>query len=173
MADKLYLKERTYGGGRIYDAATGQSQNGIFGRELLPQRTRTLTQGTASGQASKWHLSQRTLAATTFDLLDLYGGLTDYKGAVINFTKIKRIFVAIISPDGTKSLRIGPQNQTHAIQLHWGGTGATVYSTTTTDWELYEPYTGYTVTDAVTDIFPIYNPGAGSVTYTLFILGLG
>jgi hypothetical protein len=173
MADVLYLRERTIGGGRVGDDATGQYQAAVFGKANLPARVRSLTHGTGSGQANKWHLSQRTLATTTFDLLDLAGGLTDYKGAAITFTKIKRVYVAIVDPSSSKSLRVGPQNQSNAGQFGWGGTGATVYQTVYTDWDDYEPYAGWTVTAGTGDIYPIYNPSAGSVTYVLFVLGLG
>jgi hypothetical protein len=173
VADVLYLRERIIGGGRIADATTGQQQNAIYGRTILPARSRSFTHGTGSGQANKWHLSQRTLATTTFDLLDLAGGLTDYKGAAITFTKIKRVYVAIVDPSSSKSLRVGPQNQSNAGQFGWGGTGATVYQTVYTDWDDYEPYAGWTVTAGTGDIYPIYNPSAGSVTYVLFVLGLG
>ena len=113
----------------------------------------------------------RTLAATTFDLIDLAGGLTDYKGATITFAKVKWIYVALSTQDGTNALRIGPQNQANAWQGPWGGTGATVYRTTYTDWEFYRPVTGTTVTAGTGDIFPVYNPGAGSVDYLLWVLG--
>lgn len=172
MADAIYFKTRQLGGGRIEDQSTGQWQVGVFGKNLLPARSRSFTHGSGSGQVNKWHLSQRTLATVTYDNLDLAGGLTDYKGAAITFTKIKYAYIAIISPSSTKSLRVGPQNQSNAATLHWGGTGATVYETFYTDWELYEPYTGFTVTAGTGDIFPIYNPTGSSITYTLFLMGV-
>jgi len=172
MADVLYFKTRTLGGGRIEDSATAQRQMASFGKLLLPARTRSFTHGSGSGQANKWYLAQRTLATVTYDNLDLAGGLTDYKGAAITFTKIKYAYIAIISPSSTKYLRVGPQNQSNAAQLQWGGTGATVYETIYTDWELYEPYTGFTVTAGTGDIFPIYNPTGVSITYTLLLMGV-
>lgn len=172
MADVITLNERTLGGGRIIDSVSGQVLPAIWGKGNLPARTRTFTSGTGNNQVDKFHLSQRTLTATTFDLLDLSGVLTDYKGVAITFSKIKRVYIAIVSPDGTKSLRIGPQNQANAGQFGWGGTGATVYQTIYTDWDDYFPYAGHTVTAGTGDIYPVYNPGASSVTYALLIAGL-
>lgn len=173
MADSLYASYRSLGGGIIRDTVTAQQMPGVFGRGVLPRRVRSFTHGTGANQANKWHLSRRTLATVTFDLLDLAGGLTDYKGAAITFTAIKLVYIAIVDADGTKSLRIGPQNQTGAGQFGWGGTGATVYQTIYTDWEDYRPITGHTVTAGTGDIYPIYNPGAGSVEYAIWVLGLG
>lgn len=172
MADAVSLSVKVLGGGRIVDSVSGQYLPAVFGRGNLPARSRVFTHGTGANQVDKLHLSQRTLAATTFDLLDLAGGLTDYKGAAITLTKLKWIYVAIVSPDGTKALRVGPQNQANAGQFGWGGTGATVYQTVYTDWEDYRPITGHTVTAGTGDIYPIYNPGASAVTYALLVAGL-
>jgi hypothetical protein len=172
VADVLYLRERIIGGGRIADATTGQQQNAIYGRTILPARSRSFTHGTGSGQANKWHLSTRTVGATSFDLIDLAGGLTDHKGAAVTLTKLKRFYLAVVDPSSAKSLRVGPQNQANAGQFGWGGTGATVYQTVYTDWDDYEPYAGWTVTAGSGDVYPVYNPGASPVSYVLFVLGV-
>lgn len=172
MATTLRFGEVVRGGGRIEDAATGQNQQAIFGRGALPSLDQTFTYGTGSGAVNMWYLARRTLATVTFDLLDLAGGLTDFKGAAITFTKIKRVLLVIIDPDGTKTLRIGPQNQSNPFIGPWsGGSGATVYNTVFRKFDQDQPYAGWTVTAGTGDILPIYNPGATSVTYLLWLLG--
>lgn len=173
MADLVTLDSRMLGGGRVIDSITGQYLPAIFGKGLVPTRLRSLTNGTGSNQVNKFHVSQRTLANGASDLLDLAGGLTDYKGAAITFTALKWAYVAIITPNGTKSLRVGPQNQTNAGQFWWGGTGATVYYTAKQDFEYYEPVSGVTVTAGTGDIFPIINQSGVSVTYALLLAGVG
>lgn len=172
MADTIRVNERIIGGGIIRDTTTGKSQTANYGQGALPSRTLAFTNGTADQQVNLWYLAQRTLAATTTDSLDLAGGLTGYGGATLTFTKIKRVYVSIVSPDGTKSLRVGPQGVANAAQLGWGGTGATVYNTVITDLDLVHSYAGWSVTAGTGDILPIYNPGASAVTYAIFILGL-
>lgn len=172
MASALRVNEKVLGGGVIQDTTSLQSQAAAYGRGVLPARGVTFTHGTGNSQANLWYLAQRTLAATTFDLIDLAGSLTGYNGATLTFTKLKRAYISIVSPDGTKSLRVGPQNQSNAAALGWGGTGATVYHTTLTDFELIHPYGGWTITAGTGDIFPVYNPGAGDVTYAIWFLGL-
>jgi hypothetical protein len=172
MATSLRFGEIVRGGGRIQDSATSQAQNAIFGQGVLPSLDQTFSYGTGSGKVNMWYLARRTLATVTFDLLDLAGGLTDYKGAAITFTKIKRILLVVIDPDGTKTLRIGPQNQSAPFIGPWsGGTGATVYNTVFRKFDQDEPYAGWAVTATTADILPIYNPGASSVTYLLWLLG--
>lgn len=173
MADAVTIDARMLGGGRVIDTVTGQFLPAIFGRGLVAARRRSFTSGTGSGQVNKLHVSRRTLAHGASDLLDLAGGITDFKGAAITLTALKWAYVAIIDPDGTKALRIGPQNQSNALQGWWGGTGATVYHTTKTDWEFYEPVAGAAVGAGSTDVFPVINQSGVSVTYALILAGVG
>jgi hypothetical protein len=157
----------------IRDTDTGASQRRSFGAQSVPSLALGLTYGTGNNKANKLYCAKRTLAATTFDLIDLAGGLSDGIGNTLTFTKIKLCLVAIVSPASTKSLRVGPQNQSNPYLGAWGGTGATVYQTIN-QWGIvdYEPLTGHTVTAGTGDILPIYNPGAGSLDYWLLIAGV-
>jgi hypothetical protein len=101
----------------------------------------------------------------------LSGSLTDGLGNVISATKLKLLILSVSSPDGTKAIRVGPRGVSNTIQGPWGGTGATVY-TDVTHWHvLYEPVAGWTVTAGTGDILGLYNPGAGSVTYSILLAG--
>lgn len=157
----------------IMDANAGKSLRIGFGSRSVPELSFSLTYGTGSGQANKLYCAKRTLAATTFDLIDLAGGLDDGIGNTLTFTKIKLALVAIVTPNGTKAVRVGPQAQSNPFPGGWGGTGATVYDTVT-HWMpvIYEPVTGYTVTAGTGDILPIYNPGATSLDYWLLLTGV-
>lgn len=173
MADVLRVGEQILGGGRIFDDSTGQQQPASYGFGVLPETTFSLETGTGSGQANKWYLARRTLAATTYDLLDLAGGLSDYKGNAITLTTLKRALVKVVSADGSKRLRVGPQNQANAAQLGWGGTGATVYADVYDVLDLRHPWAGWAVTAGTGDVFPVYNPTAGSIDYAVWLLGVG
>ncbi len=174
MADVISISTKQLGGGRILDNVTGQYLPIIFGKGSIPSRLRTFTHGTGANQVNKIYATQRTLATVTMDSLDLAGGLTDYKGAAITLTALKWVYISIVSPDGTKVLRVGPQNQAAAGTFGWGSAAvATVYHDFYSDWELYRPITGFTVTATTADIFPIYNPSLTSVTYAIIVAGVG
>lgn len=131
-----------------------------------------LTDGTGSGQANSMWLDERTINASSNDDLDLAGGLTNVYGETITFTAIKVLLIAIDSPDGTKSVRLGPANVSNGWQGPWGGTGATVYETIH-DWSVKSnKYGGWSVTAGTGDILRITNPsGSASVTYRILLIG--
>lgn len=158
----------------IQDGTTGAAIAKTFGKGGVPDLNVLLNFGTGTDQASKAYIAQRPpLAATTFDNLDLAGGLVDGLGNTLTFATLKLALVAIVAPDyATKSLRVGPQGQSNPFLGAWGGTGATVYKAFNV-WDLtvYSPTTGYTVTAGTGDIFPVYNPSAISVDYTILLVG--
>lgn len=127
--------------------------------------------GTGSGQANEmWH-DERTLTTTSTDSLDLAGGLTNGLGVTVTFTKIKLAIIAIDAPDGTKKLRVGPNNTANAWQGWFGGVGANVYEEVL-DWVVHLDFrTGWTVTAGTGDLLIINNPSAGSVTYRILLVG--
>jgi hypothetical protein len=157
----------------IRDGGTGAVLRKKFGLTAsVPALAVDLTYGTTSAKANWMYYASRTVAATTADNLDLSGSLTDGLGNTISATKLKLAVIAIASPDGTKSLRVGPRGVANAAQLNFGGVAATDYQTVTHWWWLYEPVAGYTITAATADIFGVYNPGAGSVTYSVLLAGV-
>lgn len=168
MATSLQFSQGAKLTGTFSDTSSGTVQ--VFSN-VLPGLIPNYTNGTGSFQVNQVYCAQRALAATTFDLLDMAGSLTNL-GGTITFTKIKYLRVEIVSPDGTKVLRVGPQNQSNPVPLGWGGTGATVYREVYYAEEWNMPYAGFTVTAGTGDILPIYNPGATSVTYAILIAGL-
>lgn len=133
--------------------------------------TTSLTFGTGSQQAKEWWHDTRTILTGANDDLDLAGGLTNPFGTTITFTAIKALIIEIDAHDGTKSLRVGPQAVANAWQGWQGGVAAGNYDTVT-EWLVHvASYSGWTVTAGTGDILRINNPGAGSVTYHIWILG--
>jgi hypothetical protein len=141
-----------------------------FGGGALPVRRTQFSFGTGDFQGNAWYIDSRTVSATSNDNINLSS--LAYYGTTYSLTKLKYLYVCISEPNGTKSLRVGPQNVSNAAQLAWGGTGSTVYDTVHTgrDWE--HPFAGWDVTATSADVLGIYNPGAGSVTYGIWIIGL-
>lgn len=165
---------RVIGGGLFRDTVTGTTQPAAFGGAgLIPDPNWTLTTGTGANAVNLWYHARRTLAATTYDDLDLAGGLTGPTGAALTFTAVKYVRLDVVSADGSKKLRVGPQGRSNAGQLWWGGTGATVYQDVYYTFEQRLPTAGgWAVTAGTGDIFPVYNPTGSSITYSLWVMGL-
>lgn len=156
------------------DTVSGALLAREFGRNSVPELSIDLDEyGTGNNQINKLYYAKRTLATVTTDSLDLAGGLSDFQGSTITFTKIKLCAVAIASPNGTKKLYIGPQGVANSMTANWGGTGATVYREFMYfDIAIYDPINGYTVTAGTGDLLNIYNPTGSSIDYHIVIAGV-
>jgi hypothetical protein len=172
VAIDLNTDERIAGGGTIIDSTSVLTQVAGFGGAILPNLTSRYSYGTGANQANKWYLARRTLAATTFDNLNLTSGLSAL-AATQAFTALKRVLIAIVDPDGTKKLRIGPQAQANANQLWFQAVTANFWEETYTWIFKDRPITGWAVGAGATDILSIYNPGASSLDYAIWLLGTG
>lgn len=134
--------------------------------------TKSFTFGTGNSQANSWWHDERSILTTANDDLDLSGVLDNLFDSDIAFTAIKWLLIDLDAPDGTKSLRVGPQNVANGWTAPWGGGGATVYQTVHTQMFLISPYGGYAVTAGTGDILRIHNPGASTVTYRIWLGGV-
>lgn len=172
MAADLNTDDRITGGGSITDSALGVQQAANFGFGVLPAIRYRYSFGTGSGQANKWYLAQRTLAATTYDDLNLTSGLSTL-GTTQTFTALKRVLIAIVDPEGTKRLRIGPQGRTNANPLWFQAATTNFWEETYTYVLKDRPVTGWGVTAASTDVLGVYNPTGSSITYAIWLLGTG
>ena len=151
---------------------SGRVDSVTAGVNDFPSLSIDYTDGTSSNQAKTYFVDQRTLAGTTNDDLDLAGSLTDPFGTTITFTVIKEIIIAIVSPNGTKKLRVGPQGVANAWQGPFGGVAAANYLEFFHHWKMpSEPYTGYAVTAGTGDILRINNPTGSSIDYAILIVG--
>lgn len=170
--DDITSDVRLSGGGTLTDSANVLTQIANFGGAILPTIFSRYSFGTGNAQANKWYLAKRTLAATTYDDLDLTSGLTA-AGATQAFTALKQVLIAIISPDGTKKLRVGPQGRTHANQLWFQAATANFWEETYTHIWKDRPITGWALSAGSTDVLSVYNPGGSSLDYAIFLLGTG
>lgn len=168
--DTLNTDVRLSGYYLLKDSALGQTITQRLGGAMLPTADTAFEWGTGSGQANALYVATRTVAATTADNLNLT--TLALGGTTFSLTKVKYVLVAISAPDGTKSLRVGPRGVSNAAQLWAGGTASGNYETVFTYREWIHPFAGWDVTASTADILGIYNPGAGSVTYGVVIIGL-
>jgi hypothetical protein len=146
---------------------TTQPHTGPFGGTTI-----TLASGTGSAQANRLYDSQRTLAASATEELDLAGDST-FKDAfeqAITFVKLKVIYVAaatgntnnVVVGGASSNAFLGPFNDaTDKMVIPPGGI-----------WMIVHRTTGWTVTAGTGDKLLIANSGAGtSVTYDIQLIG--
>lgn len=146
---------------------SGSAQIGV---NDFPSLKLSYTLGEAAGLAEDYMCAKYSIASSANQDIDLSGGLTTDVASSVVGTKIKELIVAIESPDGTKSLRVGPQNVSNGWQGPFGGVGATCYQTVFHHLRWTEPYTGFDITAGTGDILRIHNPGAGTVVAHVLIL---
>lgn len=170
--DNIITEDQLEGGGSITDSAGAMSQLAALGGAVLPSVGFNYTFGTGSAQVNKWYLARRTLAAGAYDDLNLTSGLTAL-GATQAFTALKRVWVIIVDPDGTKRLRVGPQGRTNANQLWFQAATANFWEDTYTAVLKDRPVTGWAVSAGATDVLSVHNPTGTSLDYGIWLLGTG
>jgi len=131
----------------------------------------SLTNGTGANQANIVFSDTRTLTASSTENLDLYGGLNDAFGAVINFTTIKGLMV-VASAANTNDVIIGG-DATNTF-LSWVGVeAASVLVKPGGTLFLMSPNAAsYSVTTGTADLLMVTNSSSGtSVTYDIILIG--
>jgi hypothetical protein len=126
-----------------------------------------------NGLASKMYIAQRTCTAGQTDPMVLGNGSLTTAGVTQPFSKVKSLWIQIVSPDGTKALRVGPQGIVNAFTGPFGGSTGTNSYKEVTDWEMVvnNKWTGYSVVAGTGDILVVKNAGAGDVVYNVMITG--
>lgn len=179
--DTLNVREVVSASGQLADSGTGNNQPAAFGSGPLPSVSTVWVFGTGANASApaqiysdNWYQAKRTVAGSgTYDAVTLAGSLTNFEGTV-TFAKIKRFDIIIVSPTSTTPLLVGPQAQSNAwggAGTPWpGGTGATIYNDC--HWWLRNtnPW-GWTVTASPASVLPVFNNNAGSMTYSIWLLG--
>jgi hypothetical protein len=133
--------------------------------------SKTLSSGTASGQADVTWGDSNTLAASANTDIDLAGTLTGPLGGTVTFAKVKLIMVTadegntnnVVLGNAASNGFVGPFGAaTHTIAVPPGGTVV-----------LAAPGTaGWTVTAGTGDLLRVANSGAGStVSYKILVVG--
>lgn len=133
---------------------------------LTPQE---FTTGSGANQANHAFADERTLAASTSENLDLYGGLTDGLGQTINFANIKAILIKadagnggniVVGAAASNPFLAGLAGTTPSFAIPPGGV-----------FQISNP-AGWTVTDSSNDQLKIANSDSGaSGKYSIFIIG--
>lgn len=131
-----------------------------------------LTDGTGPNQANRRWVSQRTLAASASESIDLSGVLVDAFGAVLAFTAIKAILV-VAAAGNTNDVIVGNAASNQFI----GPFGAAVHTAAVRpggELLFVAPATGWPVVAGTGDLLRILNGGAGTpVTYDITLIGIG
>lgn len=137
---------------------------------LLISQLLSLSNGTASGQASQqWH-DTRSLAGSATENLDLAASLVNAFGVTLTFTKVKLIYVKASAANNAANLvqlQRGSSNgvplflaASDGVQLNPGGV-----------FLFYDPV-GVTVTAGTGDILTLTNSaGTNTVSYDIAIVG--
>lgn len=125
--------------------------------------------GVGANQADKrWSSAGRSLATTASENLDLAGTLTDYRGNVLTFARIKAI---AIFNNGPNTIAVGGAASNAFV--NWVGTAAHTLNVRSGGLLLLlaPDATAYAVTASTGDILKIANLAAGAITYDIALVG--
>lgn len=121
---------------------------------------------------SRYYVGRFTIAPGSSLDIDLDGSLQSdlvTPGTVV-FAAVKELLIAIVEPDGTKKVLVGPQGLVNGWVGPWGSVDdfeTVVHHTRKTN-----PYDGFEVIASTGDVLRIHNPGASEVFIDLAILGV-
>jgi hypothetical protein len=136
---------------------------------LLISILSTLSNGTASGNASQqWH-DTRTLTASATEDLDFAGSLTNAFGVTLTFAKIKLILVRAATGN-TNDVQF-QRATANGVPLFMAALDGIALGPG--EWFVYfSPTTGKTVTAGTGDLFTVTNSAGGtSVSYDIVVIG--
>lgn len=133
----------------------------------------TLSAGTGDNAIKEIYRARRTVsAATTTDLLDLYGGLTDPFGVTINFAKIREILIYNRSAvSGDKILLGGAASNAWSAPFNASATAKIVVPPS--GWISWGAYVdGFAVVNASSDVLQVQWSGVStSIDYDIVLKG--
>lgn len=141
---------------------------GAIKASLLPRTT--FTTGDEADQANLAFAEQRIIGATSNDDLDLFGSLKDPFGDIINFARIRVMYIKAASAN-TGTIQIG--NAAGNVFDSWvGASDDSIILNPGGAFMLLSPdATGYTVGNGASDLLRIRNNGASSGTYDIVLVG--
>jgi hypothetical protein len=135
---------------------------------IVQQILATLSNGTASGQASQHWSDTRTLSASATENLDLAGALTNAFGVTLTFTKVKFIFVRAAAGN-TNDVQVTRGSSNGVPLFMANGDGIALGPG---EWFVFFSAAGKTVTAGTGDILTATNSAGGtSVSYDIVIVG--
>lgn len=155
-------------------AATVAGANDLAGaiETVSVGKTTGYSDGTANGQANKIFASQRRLAVSASENLDLNGGgLLDPNNAALNFATIRAIYVRA-NDDNTDDVIVGGA-ASNAFVGPFGGTTPTVAIKPGCEMLITNKAGGWTVTAGTGDLLKVLNGGStvGGVGYQIILIG--
>jgi len=111
--------------------------------------------------------------ATTADLdLDFNGGtMTDIHGVAIVWTKLHGLIVSIVSPNGTKIVRVGPQAATNAVDLGFTGVASDDWTPVYHSIHMFRPSAAGWTIDATHKVVRINNPTGSTINVEIVAFG--
>jgi hypothetical protein len=138
--------------------------------EKLAPADFTFSSGTGSGAADLVWTSQRTLAASANEDLDLRGSLTDAFGTTLTMVKLKGVYIKAASGN-TNDVQLKRAAANAIPGILTGATDSIIVGPGDL-FVLTNNKSGWTVTAGTGDKINVANSGAGtSVTYDITVIG--
>jgi hypothetical protein len=139
-------------------------------------RAQEYTDGSGADKASKFFVGQYSIAALGNQQLDLAGGLTDYFGASITFTKIREILIELDATSTASELVIGGGTDGAGTNAFAGFLGDASHKVRCGNGSFFHAgrpdATGFAVTAGTGDILRIENAdGANAAAVNVFLVG--
>ncbi len=181
--DNVSITTRISNSGSASNSQTSSKQTYAVNTSPWPSFDVNYTYGTGPYQCNLFFQAKDPITAdATIDLsvgtVHAYtlSDLLDYEGNPISFSVIKRIQLAILTPDGVKELRFGPMGESHGCLLWFDDLQA--WAKTRNYILEDDPITGWPVVPGVSDVIGVWNPSGfteptGEDTqYALLIAGI-
>lgn len=159
--------------GGVTETSGNLSASSRFGTAPTPSGSWALTDGTGSAQANQVYESLFTIAAGVTLQIDLKSGAgeKDVLNLALAMTAVKSVEVLLsTTPAAGVSLQLGPQGLANAAQLWFQAATANFYDTIRDRFANQDRAVGWAL-DATHKIVGVKNPGAGSVSGWLRIIG--
>lgn len=136
---------------------------------LVQNIKQTLSNGTATGNASQVWSDTRTLSASGTENLDLAASLVNAFGVTLTFTKLKFAFFRA-AVGNTNDVQVTRPASNGVVLFMAAGDGIAL---SPGEWFCYfSPTVGKTVTAATGDLFTVTNSaGTTGVTYDVILIG--
>lgn len=156
----------------VYGKVSNQAAMGILTWEGQRGNTREIADGVGAGAATKVFSSQRTLAASASENIDLSGTLADPTNTTVVFTGVKALYIKAADTN-VNDVVIG-----NAATNAWVGPfGAAAHTLALKPGEelLITNFTaaGWPVTAGTGDLLKVLNGGAGTpVGYEIVVIGI-
>jgi hypothetical protein len=161
------------GGGRIESELdlSVPADSLSLGSSRWPAISTALTYGDGSGQANMWYHAKRTAAAETTDAFSLVGSVTGPLTGSGGFAAVKFLLLSIESPNGSKTLQVGPRGEWNGWHPPWvdGNAYEHVYDVLlkTNRWSGWPVFTG-----GAGDVLYVRNPTLSPITYRVLVIGV-